>query len=386
VVHDTTSFDFGGEEGQRRGLGRVRVRAERGFFAHVSLVVGEGDERAPLGVLAARTYVHRGEPKPKDKRRSKVGGNPEAASRRWEEQALESHRRLWPGTQPVHLMDREADSYAVMAELDQAGADFVIRACHNRVAALPSELLPGAATKLADLLASAPVLLTREVALSARKKSPLPRERQIHPPRKGRIAKLAISARRVVLRRTDYVSKELPASLPINVVRVLEVDAPAGTTPVEWVLLTRLPIDTPEQLAVIVDHYRARWVIEEFFKALKTGCIYEQRQLMDLHNLLNALATFIPVAWRLLLLRHTARHAPDAPASEALNATQLQVLAASPRARLPLQPTVRAALLAVARLGGHLAQNGDPGWQVLGRGFHDLLLMEEAWSAARRGM
>ena len=24
--------------------------------------------------------------------------------------------------------------------------------------------------------------------------------------------------------------------------------------------------------------YRTRWTIEEFFKALKTGCLYEQRE------------------------------------------------------------------------------------------------------------
>jgi hypothetical protein len=33
-------------------------------------------------------------------------------------------------------------------------------------------------------------------------------------------------------------------------------------------------------------------------------------------------------------------------------------------------------MLAIAALGGHIKNNGDPGWLVLGRGLHDLLLLE----------
>jgi hypothetical protein len=89
-------------------------------------------------------------------------------------------------------------------------------------------------------------------------------------------------------------------------VLVHEVGAPNYAETVEWKLLTNLPIDTPEQVAAIVDAYRARWVIEEFFKALKTGCAYEKRQLETFRALMNALAIFSVIAWRLLVLRHVA--------------------------------------------------------------------------------
>jgi hypothetical protein len=49
---------------------------------------------------------------------------------------------------------------------------------------------------------------------------------------------------------------------------------------------------------------------------------------------------------------------------------------------LPADATVRQAMLAVARLGGHIKNNGEPGWAVLGRGFHKLLAREEGWIAA----
>jgi hypothetical protein len=122
-------------------------------------------------------------------------------------------------------------------------------------------------------------------------------------------------------------------------------------------------------------------MIEEYFKALKTGCAYEKRQLETAHSLLNAMAVLAPVAWRLLLLRHLARETPERPASAALSPTQLAVLRAVAKRPIPDKPTVQDAMLAIAGLGGHLPRNGDPGWLVLGRGMHDLLLLELGWRA-----
>jgi len=68
-----------------------------------------------------------------------------------------------------------------------------------------------------------------------------------------------------------------------------------------------------------------RWTIEKYFKALKTDCQYEKRQLESAHSLLNALAILAPVAWRLVLLRHLARNAPKRSASDALTPTELEV-------------------------------------------------------------
>lgn len=163
---------------------------------------------------------------------------------------------------------------------------------------------------------------------------------------------------------------------------VREVDPPEPNSAVEWVLLTGEPIDTAEQLLRIVDFYRARWVIEELFKALKTGCSFEKRQLCTLHALSNALSTLLPLAWRLLLLRTEARERPDAPATAVLSPDELEVLRAASRKPLPEAPTVRDALLAIAALGGHLKRNGEPGWQTLGRGYDKLQTLTLGWRLA----
>lgn len=98
-------------------------------------------------------------------------------------------------------------------------------------------------------------------------------------------------------------------------------------------------------------------------------------------SLLNALARFAPVAWRLLLLRHLARTDKRAPATRALASKQIEVLSAVAKKPLPERPTARDAMRPIAKLGGHQENNGDPGWLVLGRGMHDLLLLELGWRA-----
>lgn len=154
-------------------------------------------------------------------------------------------------------------------------------------------------------------------------------------------------------------------------------------------LITTEAIDTQDQVERIVDHYRARWTIEEFFKALKTGCAVEKRQLETYAALRNALAVFSVIAWRLLLLRTASRHTPSAPAEAVATARQLRLLRSlkrldHPRVRgvePPEHATAHDVLLAVAKLGSHLKQNGPPGWQVLGRGYDSLLLLEVGWIA-----
>ena len=162
-----------------------------------------------------------------------------------------------------------------------------------------------------------------------------------------------------------------------------EVDAPEGQEPVEWLLFTTEPVDTAEAIARVVDFYRTRWVVEEFFKALKSGCIYEERQLESRRALLNALAIFLPIACHMLWLRSRAHYAPDEPATEVLTLTQILVLRAVARRPIPKSPTARDVLLAVAGLGGHLKNNGEPGWASIRHGLERLLDFEIGWQAAR---
>lgn len=385
VLHDTTEFGYGGAS-KRKGLGRIGFSAPgQGFFAHFALAVAADGSREPLGVAGIQTFV-RSEKRPPKHRFVRRAGTPNERSR-WPELALRVGKSF---PKAIHVMDREADSFEILSELAAAGARFVIRVSRDRrlleAEGPDATLLPAADRDV--------IFATRSVALTRRRRLPDPQHRIAHPPRGERTARLRIRAASHTVRRPPRrVLSNHPPSLTVNLITVEEMDPPSRAEAVDWRLATTEPIDTAEQVEAIVDAYRARWVIEEYFKALKTGCAIEKRQLESFRGLVNALAVFSVVAWRLLLLRSVARLRPHAPASEAMTKRQLKVLGslskldgmgALPRIQLPASATAQAALGALALLGGHIKNNGPPGWQVLGRGYEALLLLELGWMAHER--
>lgn len=382
ALHDTTEVHYEGEQ-VRAGLGRVSG-VKQGYFAHVALAVSADGLREPLGLLGVSTYS-----RPWQKRtgkakeqRSKYAQAPDSEALRWPALVDEVEQRATGRFEVIHVMDREADAFGLLGHMATHGHSFVIRSTHDRQV-VPDD---GAQIqRLGETLACVLPVVEREVHLSRRTGHWSADKLRRHPARAARMARLQISATKMEVVATSFAGAHVPATIPLHCVHVREVDAPEGAEPIEWRLWTNLPVDTPAQILYVVDVYRARWLIEEFFKALKTGCALEKRQQESSESLANVLALLAPVAWRLLLLRHLARHSPQSPASAVLTSTQLEVMAAL-RPRWPSAPTARDALLAVAALGGHIKNNGDPGWIVLGRGYQDLLRLELGWSLRSQKM
>jgi hypothetical protein len=369
VIHDTTQFEFSGET-KRRGLGRL-ICSGQGFFGHFALATSADGKRRPLGLLALETIFRLDEATPKLQRRK---SDNRGESVRWLRSVESAEAAIGGRTRAIHVADREGDSYGLLAALVDKQRGFVIRSFHDRILVGSDE--PG----LRAAAQSAKVVVQREVPLTPRPRIDGPKGTR-YPTRRYRIAKLSFAATSVAFPRPVSGRRAPLPSLHVNVIHVFERRPPPEQPAVEWFLLTNLPISTPGEIAFAVDCYRGRWMIEEYFKALKTGCQYEKRQLETAHSLLNALAVLAPVAWRLLLLRHLARSDDLAPATVALTPKQLDVLRAVAKRPLPTKLTARDAMLAVAAIGGHRKNNGSPGWIVLGRGMHDLLLLELGWRA-----
>ncbi len=381
VLHDTTEVHYAGE--RREGLGRLSTH-HQGYFAHMALAVTADASHKPLGVLGVETYSRSWDSPKKRTNASRKLLQSNKESGRWRKlvDAVETERQ--GRFLAIHVMDREADSYEFLAHLCQNAIAFVVRVQFNRLLATEG----GKREQLEARVSRGIPVVGRSAKLSRRAKGDRAPERLAsRPPRDERIAHLLVRASVVeVPRAHTCADPDVPKSVKLHCVCVDEPDPPPNVEPVRWRLWTQLPIATAEQLLGIVDIYRARWIIEEFFKALKTGCALEKRQQETEGSLLNVLGLLVPIAWRLLLLRSLARHAPDASATEALTVSQVDVLRAFTRQRLSTTPTVRECLLAIAGLGGHLRNNGDPGWLVLGRGFEKLLTMDAAWRAARGEM
>lgn len=369
VAHDTTSFSYR-YDGEREGLGRAQPRnpeSTQTFLAHLSLALKADGSRMPLGVTGFHTWV-RGE---------KASG---IEYQRWEDQIRATSKQLDGLTNVVHLADREADDYEMFCALKRDGHRFVVRCLHNR-------LLDEETAKLREFFSNVAATAEREVALGRRKAKREPAKNKIHPSRSARKARLVVAAAPVLLKRPKspraHARIDAPANVEINVVRVWEAEPPEGETAVEWYLYTTEPIETREQQLAVVDYYRARWAIEEYIKAIKTGCDFERRQIEDYEGLVNLLAVFAPIACRLLLIRGEATRAPDQPALTVVSSDELAVLRVLGRLKLPDTPTAHDVYLAIAALGGHIKYNGPPGWQTLAAGLEKLQTLTEGWLAAK---
>jgi Transposase DNA-binding/Transposase DDE domain len=363
VLSDTTECAFSGDDRVDK-LGRLSGKSG-GFLVHLALAVsGSG---TPLGV-AGIDVIARGEKKP-TRNVYQTKRDPTRESLRWGAM-VDLVSDVLEGQRPIHVMDSEADIYELLTHLQQTQQRYIIRGGQDR-------LVDGG--HLDDALEAATFVLEREVRLSRRSKSTQrSSSSRRNPPRLGRVANLSVSAMQVSLRRPKTCTAEHPRLLPLNVVRVYETEAPEGEVPVEWILFTSEPVNTVAAVAAVVDGYRRRWLIEEYFKALKTGCSYEKRELESMRTLTNLLGIVAVIAWRLLKLRALLRSTPQRPATEVVDSDLLDALAArlkdirEPKP-LPPSPTVTDLMNGIARLGGHITSNGPPGWQVLWRGYQDLL-------------
>jgi hypothetical protein len=268
-------------------------------------------------------------------------------------------------------MDREADSFRLFQHMLALGADFVIRLRNERA------LTEG--RRLSEALSEAPVRLKRLVSLSTKAAKSIPRV--MYKGRAAREAQLTVRCARVALKVPDYLGKKTDP-VEVNVVQVLEEQPPEGCTPIAWVLATTLPIDTKAQVERVIDIYRARWTVEEFHKALKTGCMFEKRQLESFNSITTLLALCYPVACELLRVRTRARQT-GLPANDVFRKSQLDCLRANPKARkFSDNPTAQDVLEVIAALGGHQKHNGPPGWESLAAGYMKLLEFERGWLAA----
>ena len=381
VAHDTTSLSFGG---QRHGLGRVPGTGS-GFFLHASLAMTADGLRRPLGVLASKTWVRTEAPRDKTEKGTNRSGSSYATmkdreSARWNEQVEAVESSIDGSTKVIHLMDREGDSYELLAQLVAGSRAFVMRSSKDRNARAVGGEYDWEHLRVIEQRAE--FRAEREVKLSRRAAASIPAVAKTFPARDERTTTLTISAMVVELRCPRYLRATNGASLQLNLVRVAELNPPNDLEPIDWCLLTNEPIDSPEDVLAIVDHYRSRWVIEEYFKALKTGCEVEKLQLESYAALRNAVTLYLPIAADILRLRNLADREPNAPADHILSSTQIEVLRAMGPLPLTRLPSIAEVHLAIAMLGGYQRHKQRPGWLVLARGWQDLLMYERGWVAS----
>lgn len=384
VPHDTTDVETRWADVEQVGRSHT---GEVGYKAHVSLALSVMPDRPvrPLGVLGFEPVFRTGPARSSSKKKPSGGEtarwkNKEYA--RWKRGIEAAGKALAGHPSVIHVADREADCFELFSLIEQLNQGFVIRLRTDRRARLQDEDEGDWDwSTLGKLASQMKGVCAKEVPLSKRGAKGAPASLKTHPPRESRSALLHFDAVQVEIPRPRYLS-EGPATLQVGLVRVWEPHPPAGEQPVEWLLFTNEPCDTADAMIRVVDLYRCRWVIEEFFKTLKTGCALEKRQFESKHALVNILAVFLPIAVHLLWIRSCARDTPDAPATDVFTPLQLTVMRHRSHRKMSANPTAKEALWVLAGIGGHIPNNGWPGWQVLGRAYMKLLDAVEVWKLA----
>jgi len=368
VLGDTTEVDFGYCR-DIEGLSKIGNGSGRGFLLHNALMVA-ADTEAVIGV--AGQVIHYRKPAPKKENASRRFKR-DRESRVWGD-VVDQIGRPAEGVQLIHVFDRGADDFEVFCHLIENGDDWVVRAkaTHRKIRTPAGKELP-----LKTYLKSLPLAGTYELKLRARPKQP------------ARTAKLEVCfgpfSMPVPRHRSAYVKQLDPAPIAMNVVWVREVDAPPGVTPIEWVLYTSLPVETFEDAWAVIGSYECRWLIEEYHKALKTGCSVQRRLLRNADRLEPVVGLMSVVAVRLLQLKTIAREEPDRPARTVVPVLWLQMLkAARKNLRRVYDLTVYQFYRELAKLGGFLGRrsDGEPGWITIWRGWEKLNILVQGANLA----
>jgi Transposase DNA-binding/Transposase Tn5 dimerisation domain len=304
VVQDTTELDYTRKYRVVEGAGPLNDDYRRGFLDHVH--VAFTPQRLCLGAVGMDLWARNDKTFGQGKAR-KFEPIEEKESFRW----LEGYRlscglaEELPHTQIVSIADREADIYECFLEAQRAGpprrAEWIIRARENR--SLPQRDPEAGRTcfrKLFEAIAASPVLGKRTLQIPKSAK------------RKARKTRVTIRAQRIRLKAPYRPDARLP-EVEVNVVLVREENPPPGEEPLEWLLLTSLPIESLKHALRVIDYYACRWQIEVFFRVFKTGCKVEEIQLETAARLRPCLALYKIVAWRVLYVTMLGRGAPDLP-------------------------------------------------------------------------
>jgi hypothetical protein len=366
VVHDTTEFSYKREDMAAVGLvskGSVRKDAEGrpvyfttcGINLHSSLALTL--EGLPLGLTAVKFWSRKEFKGGKAKRKAHNAPIEEKESVRWLENLRSSTELLAQPQRCVHVGDQESDIFDLFGVAQQLGTHFLIRTRADRLA-------NGGPETVAEAVGQTARRGLYRIAVRNRKGE----ESE---------AVLEIRYRRVCLQTPKGKKKRYPDQM-VTAIEAREQEMPPDRDRIDWKLITDLEVSTRREAVEKVQWYALRWKIEVFHKILKSGCRAEQARLRTAPRLVNLLAVFSILSWRVFWLTMTNRTDPDADPGLVFTDLELRIL----DRLVNNKPTTHAQkymlshyLIKLARLGGYLARHSDspPGNETIWRGLTRLV-------------
>jgi Transposase DNA-binding/Transposase Tn5 dimerisation domain len=351
-VQDTSELDFTAHR-QTKDLGWIGNTGGRGFLLHSCLAVRPTAVPEILGLAAQRVWTRHEVRKGTETRA--VRSRRRKESDVWAE-VVEAIGPAAPDQRWVSVSDRASDVFSFARRARAQGWHCLWRVGQNRVVLAGS----GRKTKLLlDWARRLPAQTETTIDLRGRAEQP------------PRTVRLQVAWSEVTLCPPCNGQERQQAPVSGWCVRCWETSKRKKA--LEWILFTTIPVIDAASALERLEWYRLRWVVEEYHKALKTGCAMEQRQLQRAQGLLALLGFLALVAVRLLQLRTVARIAPETPASQAVEPELVETVVRL-RGGSADRMTADQFWRAVASLGGFLGRkrDGNPGWQTLWRGWQRL--------------
>lgn len=367
LLGDTTLITFD-DSRQIEGMG-ILTNGGQGYLLHSALMVDAENEDI-IG-LAGQTIHYRQRIPKKESHRERLQRRRE--SNVWGE-VIDAVGSPEDNVRFTHVFDRGGDNFDVYCRLLLQRANWVVRAAQLRRLVV----VAGETAQLGQHLESVPSCGTYQLALPANTNQ-RPRTAQVEV----RFSTVGVP----VPRDCGTFARECEIRhIAMHVVEVREAKPPRGVQPLRWVLLTSHAVRSFADAWRVIGYYEKRPLVEEFHKALKTGCRIESR-LYETASRWEALTAVLSiVAVRLLQLKSVARCEPDRPAAELVPATWIKMLSCVGTGKHHRIETVREFMRALASLGGHLGRkhDGEPGWITIWRGFNKLHLLLRGASAIKQ--
>ena len=146
----------------------------------------------------------------------------------------------------------------------------------------------------------------------------------------------------------------------LSLVHVCEESAPDNLEPLEWFLLTSLPVTSRQQALKILAWYRLRWRIEDWHRVLKSDCKVEYLSHRTGERIERAVTINAVIAWRLTAMTLLGRDTPELPADILFSDIEIIALEDFAKDRkLPPPDNLGRAVLILAMLGGYLNRKRD---------------------------
>ncbi len=368
---DSTVLSYAHDVDDLGDVGGPSSSAAQGIWAHSAILVDPDTERT-LGLVAQHRWVR--DPNDygkKHERRTRPYEDKE--SFKWQRTSEEMRKRLGPKLMQkvISVCDREADVYPYMANKRAHNDRFILRAEYDRNVVEQEE-----AKHLLEVLKVARSCGVAQVELPQRGGRP------------ARVATLRLSKATVELKRPHSLGAEYLPKLQINVVLAEEQNPPNDDEPLKWMLLTTEPIDTLEEVELVLKFYRMRWRIEVFHKAWKTGAGVERQRMQTADNLERVAVVLAFVAIRLIQLRELFEAGSEVSCEQILDKETWTLLWVSVEKRKPPRtpPTAGWAYRALARFAGWTdsKRTGKVGWDTLWNGWSRLQERYEGLQAYKR--